>query len=68
MDQNQDQLDPEIAQEVIALLNRKITNLRNENAQLQVWSNRVLENQSCAEAVNPNATGSIKQILRQGGR
>jgi len=35
MDQVQDRLDPEIAQELISLLNRKITNLRNENAELQ---------------------------------
>ena len=36
MDQIQEQLDPEIAQEVITLLNRKIAGLRSENAQLQV--------------------------------
>jgi len=36
MDQNQDQIDPEVAQEVISLLNKKITNLRNENYVLQV--------------------------------
>ena len=44
MDQIQDQIDPEVAQEVIALLNKKITNLRRENAQLQVRSNRVPRN------------------------
>jgi len=37
MDQTQEQLDPEVAKEVIALLNNKIAYLRNENAQLQVW-------------------------------
>lgn len=36
MDQTQEQIDPEVAQELIALLNKKIANLRNENAQLQV--------------------------------
>jgi len=36
MDQTQDQLDPEVAQEVVTLLNKKIANLRAENAQLQV--------------------------------
>ena len=42
MDQiTQDQLDPEIAQEVIVLLNKKIANLRSENAQLQVWPSRM---------------------------
>jgi len=42
MDQiTQDQLDPEIAQEVIVLLNKKIANLRGENAQLQVWPTRM---------------------------
>lgn len=35
--QTQDQLDSEVAQEVIALLNRKVANLRSENAELQVW-------------------------------
>ena len=47
MDQIQDQLDPEVAREVIRLLNRKITNLRDENAQLQV------------SAVEPRATEPI---------
>ncbi|KAF9651392.1 hypothetical protein BDM02DRAFT_3184644 [Thelephora ganbajun] len=35
MDQTHEQLDPEVAQEVIAILNKKIANLRSENAQLQ---------------------------------
>ena len=38
MDQIQDQLDPEVAQEVISALNRKVANLRSENAELQVRS------------------------------
>ena len=41
MDQGQDQIDPEVAQELIALLNKKIANLRHENAQLQVRPSRV---------------------------
>lgn len=41
MDQTQDQLDSEVAREVISLLNKKITNLRNENAQLQVRPSRM---------------------------
>ncbi|KAF9778176.1 hypothetical protein BJ322DRAFT_501034 [Thelephora terrestris] len=35
MDQIQDHFDPEVAKDVIALLNRKIVNLRSENAELQ---------------------------------
>ncbi|KAF9778175.1 hypothetical protein BJ322DRAFT_500569 [Thelephora terrestris] len=35
MNRTQDQLDPEIAKEVIALLNRKVAELRSENAELQ---------------------------------
>ena len=42
MDQNQDQIDSEVAQEVISLLNRKVMSLRAENAQLQVRVNRGL--------------------------
>ena len=44
MSQTQDQIDPEVAQELIALLNRKITNLRSENAELQVLPSRMLRN------------------------
>ena len=36
MEQTQEQLDPEVAQEVISILSKKVTNLRNENSQLQV--------------------------------
>jgi hypothetical protein len=43
MDQTQDQMDPEVAQEVIGVLNRKIMNLRNENAELQVRLTPVLQ-------------------------
>ena len=44
MDQARDHIDPEIAQEIIALLNGKIANLRKENEQLQVQSNCGLQN------------------------
>jgi hypothetical protein len=42
MEQIQDQIDPEVAREVISLLNKKVASLRSENAQLQVWFNRNL--------------------------
>ena len=42
MDQIQGQLDPEVAGELIVTLNRKVTNLRRENAELRVWLNYVL--------------------------
>lgn len=48
MDQIQDQLDPEVAAEVIVLLNKKVANLRGENAKLQVRPSRPLRNRPSA--------------------
>jgi hypothetical protein len=41
MDLTEESLDPEIAQGLIALLNKKVAGLRSENAELQVWSTRL---------------------------
>ena len=49
MDQAQDHIDLEIAQEIIALLNGKIANLRKENKQLQVRLNCGLQNRPFTE-------------------
>ena len=56
IDQGQDQIDPEVAQELIALLNKKITNLRHENAQLQVRRGRTPRNRSHAVRSDLNPT------------
>ena len=42
MDQIPGQIYPQVAQQVIAVLNMEVSNLRAENAQLQVWSIRLL--------------------------
>ena len=69
MDQIQDQIDPEVAQEMITLLNKKITNLRNENAQLQVRSSRLPRNhRTMYDGVILSPTERFEQIIRQGGR
>ena len=43
MDQVQN-ADPNVTQDLISRLTKEVTDLRNENARLQVWSDRVLPN------------------------
>ena len=68
MDQTQDQLDPEVAQEVITLLNKKITNLRAENAQLQVGPGRMPRDRPYETRSDLNAIESTQQSLCKDGR
>jgi len=68
MDQGQDRIDPEVAQELIALLNKKIANLRHENAQLQVRRGQMPRNRSYAARSDLNPTESTEWGSRKGGR
>lgn len=68
MDQGQDQIDPEVTQELITLLNKKIANLRHENAQLQVRRGRMSQNRSHAARSDLNPTESTERNYRKGGR
>ena len=58
MNQIPGQVYPQVAQQVIAVLNMEVSNLRAENAQLQVWSIRLLRD---GTAFHEYETTSIRQ-------
>lgn len=66
--QTQDRLDPEVAQEVITLLSKKIANLRAENAQLQVWPSLMRRNRPDAVRSDLNPTESTEWGIREDRR
>ena len=68
MDRGQDRIDPEVAQELIALLNKKIANLRHENAQLQVRRGRMLWNRTHAARSDLSPTESTEYSSRKDRR
>lgn len=66
--QTQDRLDPEVAQEVITVLSKKIANLRAENAQLQVWPSLMRRNRPDAVRSDLNPTESTEWGIREDRR